>query len=196
MSLDTGVERPAPATPAGDRHMLGARAGRGTRVVGFQDLLTPVLCAVILVVLYLNVHGRDLDSIERNILTPGDLVGATIQHVYVSVVIALLVMAIAVPLGVLVTRRRTRRLAPIVLGLGNVGQSAPSIGLLALFGTYFFIGFWAVVIILTAYTALSVLRNTIVGLGASTRTCSTRPAGWECRSRRSCSRWRCRWPCR
>ena len=70
---------------------------------------------------------------------------------------------IAVPLGVLVTRPRTRRLAPAVLAFGNIGQAAPSLGLLALFG-YYFVGFWAVTLILTAYAALSVLRNTIVGL--------------------------------
>jgi osmoprotectant transport system permease protein len=73
------------------------------------------------------------------------------------------VVIIAVPLGILVTRRVTSRLAPGVLGVANLGQAAPSLGLLALFGFYF-IGFWAVAFILTAYAALSVLRNTIVGL--------------------------------
>ena len=50
-----------------------------------------------------------------------------------------------------------------MLGFANIGQAAPSLGLLALFG-YYFVGFWAVTLILTAYAVLSVLRNTIVGL--------------------------------
>ena len=89
--------------------------------------------------------------------------------------------------GILVTRPATRRLAPLVLGVANLGQAAPSLGLLALFGFYF-IGFWAVALILTAYAALSVLRNTIVGLQAGRqRGCSTPPAAWACRRPPSCS---------
>lgn len=162
MTADT---RTAPDAPGSTIvAMAGASRGRGSKVVGLRDLLIPAMCLVILGVLYVNVHRRSLDTIERNILDRTTLTQNTIQQIYVSVIIAALVLAIAVPLGVLVTRRRTRWLAPFVLALGNLGQSAPSIGLLALFGTYLFIGFWAVVIILTAYTSLAVLRNTIVGL--------------------------------
>jgi osmoprotectant transport system permease protein len=135
----------------------------GQPVISLRDLLTPLMVAVIGVLLYLNVRRQDLDSIEGNVLTRQALTRATTEHVRVSVTIALLVVLIAVPLGILVTRPRTRRLAPFVLAVANVGQAAPSLGLLALFGL-FFVGFWAVVLILTAYAALSVLRNTIVGL--------------------------------
>ena len=71
--------------------------------------------------------------------------------------------AIAVPLGVLVTRRRFAWISPGVLTIANAGQSAPSIGLLAIIGI-FYIGLWAVVGVLTVYSVLPVLRNTIVGL--------------------------------
>ncbi|MGA8209103.1 MAG: ABC transporter permease [Nocardioidaceae bacterium] len=155
--------------PAGDDAKLDLAAGPAARiphgqpVLSRRDLLTPVMVVVIGVLLYVNVARQSLDSIEANVLNRASLTRATVEHVQLSFTIALLVVLIAVPLGVLVTRPRTRRLAPVVLGLGNVGQSAPSLGLLALFGIYF-IGFWAVTLILTAYAALSVLRNTIVGL--------------------------------
>jgi osmoprotectant transport system permease protein len=122
-----------------------------------------VMCALIGVVLYLNVERQSLDSIEANVLNFDSLWRATTEHIRLSFTIAFLVVLIAVPLGVLVTRQRTQRLAPAVLTFGNVGQAAPSLGLLALFGL-FFVGFWAVTLILTAYAVLSVLRNTIVGL--------------------------------
>ncbi|MEU1510755.1 ABC transporter permease [Streptomyces sp. NPDC005811] len=140
------------------------RDAHGKPVFSRSTFLVPVLCAFALTLLYLVVRGRSVDVVEANMLRWSTLRHAVIEHIYISVVIAALVLLIAVPLGVLVTRRRTRWMAPFVLALGNLGQSAPSLGLLALFGSYLFIGFWAVVIILTAYTTLSVLRNTIVGL--------------------------------
>lgn len=161
MSLDTVASLDEPTTTTGGQARTSPRPGR--RVLGWGDLTVPVIVVVVAVALYVYVQGRSLDTIEGNILNSTNLTKYTFQHVYVSVTIAVLVMVIAVPLGVLVTRKRTRWLAPAVLTLGNIGQSAPSLGLLALVGIYA-IGFWAVVLILTAYSALSVLRNTIVGL--------------------------------
>ncbi len=162
MSTDTAQAPPQPET-AGPSPSRGGGGSASEAVFRLRDLLTPVVCGLALLALYVDLRGRDLDTIESNVLNRNTLGHATLQHVYVSVTIALLVLLIAVPVGVLVTRRRTRRLAPFFLAVGNVGQSAPSLGLLALVGFYW-IGFWAVVLILTAYTALSVLRNTIVGL--------------------------------
>ncbi len=164
MSTETQAPRET-ERPDQPEHLSSAEAERSARtgIFGWQDLITPVVCGTALAVLFLDLSGRNLDTIERNVLNPHTLSNATIQHIYLSVTIAFLVLLIAVPLGVLVTRRRTRRLGPVFLAIGNIGQSAPSLGLLALVGFYW-IGFWAVVLILTAYTALSVLRNTIVGL--------------------------------
>ena len=136
----------------------------GQPVLSVRDLVTPVMVALIGVGLYINVQrSKPLDSIETNTLNRTALSRATLEHIQVSVTIAFLVVLIAVPLGILVTRQKTRRLAPLVVAVANLGQAAPSLGLLALTGFYF-IGFWAVALILTAYAALSVLRNTIVGL--------------------------------
>ena len=164
--MSTAVQ-PATSTDPGDPALAGAAPRpvpkRGRPVFSVRDLATPLLALVIGIALYLNVQRQDLDSIEANVLAFDSLWRATTEHIRLSLTIALLVVVIAVPLGILVTRRRTRRFSPFVLALGNIGQSAPSLGLLALFG-YYFIGFWAVVLILTAYAVLSVLRNTIVGL--------------------------------
>ncbi len=135
----------------------------GQPVFSLRDLVTPVMVVVIGVLLYVNVTRQSLDRIESNVLNRSELTRATLEHIRVSVMIALLVVVIAVPLGILVTRPLTRRLAPFVIAFANLGQAAPSLGLLAFIGFYA-IGFWAVVFILTAYAALSVLRNTIVGL--------------------------------
>jgi len=141
----------------------GPPAAGATRIVTPRDAVLPIVLAAVLVALYFFIDGRQLDNIEVNLLDTQALVDATIQHVQIAFTIAVLVVLIAVPLGILVTRQRTKKLAPLVLGFANFGQAAPSLGLLALVGIYY-TGFWAVVIILTAYAILSVLRNTIAGL--------------------------------
>ena len=161
MPESTAVAEPAAAEASATAGFTAAKPGRP--VLSVRDLVTPVMVLLIGIGLYVNVQNHTLDTIERNTLNRSSLVSATLQHIQVSVTIAILVVIIAVPLGILVTRPATRKLAPLVLGVANLGQAAPSLGLLALFGFYF-IGFWAVALILTAYAALSVLRNTIVGL--------------------------------
>jgi osmoprotectant transport system permease protein len=159
-SPEANVSDPAAAQSAA----TGFTAAKpGQPVLSVRDLVTPVMVLIIGILLYFNVKQHDLDSIEANILDRKELTAATIQHVQVSVTIALLVVLVAVPLGILVTRKSTRKLGGPVIALANLGQAAPSLGLLAFVGFYA-IGFWAVVLILTAYAALSVLRNTIVGL--------------------------------
>jgi osmoprotectant transport system permease protein len=160
--MSDALDTSATADPR-DPAAVDLRISHGKPVLSIRDLVVPVMCLVVGVLLYLNVERQSLDSIEANVLNFDSLWRATTEHVRLSFTIAFLVVLIAVPLGVLVTRPRTRRLAPGVLTLANVGQAAPSLGLLALFGL-FFVGFWAVTLILTAYAVLSVLRNTIVGL--------------------------------
>jgi osmoprotectant transport system permease protein len=53
---------------------------------------------------------------------------------------------------------------PFVIGLANIGQAIPSIGLLALFALTWDFGFWPAIVALVAYSFLSILRNTMVGL--------------------------------
>ena len=140
----------------------------GLAILSLRDLITPVMVAVVLIVLFVYVQNQKLGIIEQNTLARKELSAATWQHIQLSVTIAFLVVLIAVPFGVLVTRKSTQFLSPPVLAVANLGQAAPSLGLLALVGGYY-IGFWAVSLILTAYAALSVLRNTIVGLQAVDR---------------------------
>ena len=162
MSPDT-----APQGAVGEQLISASTAAAtprpGGRMLQWTDAIVPLIAIAVSATVYVYVQGKQLDTIESNILNPTTLTRYTTQHIYLSLTIAVLVMVIAVPLGVLVTRKRTKWLAPFVLGIANIGQSAPSLGLLALVGIYA-IGFWAVVLILTGYSALSVLRNTIVGI--------------------------------
>lgn len=128
-------------------------------------LLMPALLSLAAVGLYLYVRAQELDSIEARSLNVDRLTDSLVRHIQLTVVSTVLVIAIAVPLGILLTRPATRRAKPVVLTLANIGQAVPTIGVLALLAVGFlFLGFRAAIVGLVAYSVLPVLRNTMVGL--------------------------------
>lgn len=124
----------------------------------------PVLLGLILLGLYLWVDSQTLDSIERRRVNMDALIAATWRHLQLTLVSTVIVLSIAIPAGVVMTREFASRLTGPAIALFNVGQALPSIGLLAVLGLTWTIGFWPVVVALVAYSSLSVLRNTMVGL--------------------------------
>lgn len=131
---------------------------------GWRDLVIPGLSAAALGGLALYLSAADLSPLVRSTVSFDALRQRTIEHVQLSLVVTLLVLLIAVPLGVAVTRPRLRWMSPGVLAFANAGQAVPNIGLIALIGIAIAVGFWAVVAALVAYSVLPVLRNTIVGI--------------------------------
>lgn len=152
-------------TTATEQISLGAEpvVHRPERLLGWRDSLVPLLCAVIVLAESYYISQADLGFSQRRLLNAETIWANTVQHLQITVTITVLVIAVAVPLGVMVTRRRTRWVAPFVLGFGNVGQAAPIVGLIAIVGS-FQTGFWAVVLIIAAFSMLPVIRNTIVGI--------------------------------
>ncbi|MGI5202507.1 ABC transporter permease [Spirillospora sp. CA-108201] len=133
-------------------------------------LATPVFLVAVSAALYLYVRGLDLDAIERRSLNRSEITHQFLQHVRLVAVSTALVLAVAIPLGVLLTRPRLNRLAAPFLALANVGQAVPSIGVLVLLAVTVGIGFQKAVIALILVSALPVLRNTMVGLQGVDRT--------------------------
>jgi osmoprotectant transport system permease protein len=124
----------------------------------------PILLAAALLVLYLVVRGQSIDSIEARYLNREELTKELVEHIELSAISTAFTIAIAVPLGILLTRPSTRWVRPVGLGLGNLGQAIPSIGLVVLLALWIGIGFATAVAALVVYAVLPVLRNTIVGL--------------------------------
>jgi osmoprotectant transport system permease protein len=139
-------------------------ARRGSRRDYLRLAITPVALAVMLLALWAWVSAQHLDSIERRTLNAGYLRAAILQHLWLTFTAAVLVVVIAVPLGVLLTRAWARRLTPVALGLANAGQAVPAIGLLVLLTIKFGVGFRIALIGLVASSVLPVLRNTIAGI--------------------------------
>jgi osmoprotectant transport system permease protein len=138
-----------------------ARLGRRSKAAW---LGMPVFLLLVNGALYVWAQRQELDSIEARVLNAESLRARVLEHVELSLVSTALVIAVAVPLGILATRPSTRRASPVILGLGNLGQAVPSFGLITLIVLMLGVGFRSIIIGLFAYSALPILRNTIVGL--------------------------------
>ena len=57
----------------------------------------------------------------------------TVEHLKIAFWSTVLVIVIAVPLGILLTRPALRRIAPGILAVANSGQALPAYGLLVIF---------------------------------------------------------------
>jgi len=124
----------------------------------------PIALAIVCGLLFLWVATKGLDSIEARILTVDALTLAFSRHLALAFTSTVLVIVIAVPLGILLTRPGARGLTPPVMALANMGQAVPSIGVLVLLALIWSTGFWPAIVALVAYAILPVLRNTMVGL--------------------------------
>jgi osmoprotectant transport system permease protein len=125
---------------------------------------TPALLGGVLLALYLYVQGQELDRIEQATINADFIGEKLVEHLQLTVVSTALVIAIAVPLGVLLTRGGARRWSAPFLGVANIGQAVPSIGVIVLLAVTVGIGFDKAIIALVLYSTLPVLRNTMVGL--------------------------------
>ncbi|KLI98019.1 ABC transporter permease [Streptomyces albidoflavus] len=152
-------DRPAPGPP-------GPR--RPARRVSWQKLtFLPVFLLLVLLGTWLWFRGADLDAISENALGGGNVWLRLRQHIQLTVISTFFVLIIAIPLGILLTRPRLRRAAPIATALANIGQATPAIGLLALMVIWLGIGERPALIGIIIYAVLPVLSNTVAGLKAN-----------------------------
>lgn len=142
-------------------------ASGGRAATLFRYLARPALVAVMLGGVALWLATAELDSIESRLLNTQEIIDAFVRHIYLVSVSTILVVCLAIPAGILLTRRNrlARTLGPVVLGIANAGQSVPSLGILVLIAVLLgAIGVVPTLIALVLYAFLPILRNTIVGI--------------------------------
>jgi osmoprotectant transport system permease protein len=141
------------------------RTGRGTAPGGWRALaVQPALVALGVLAFVVWRANATLTDTEARQLGAGVLWDSTLRHLSLTVVSAAIVLLIAIPLGVALTRPALRRFTPAVIALANVGQAAPAIGLFVLLATWLGFGYWTTIVALVVYSALPALRNTMVGI--------------------------------
>ena len=88
--------------------------------------------------------------------------GLLLQHLWLTASALLIASAIALPLGVLLSR--APRLRGPVLGVLGVVYTIPSLSLLVLLIPLLRLGYWPAVVALVAYAQLVLVRGVVVGL--------------------------------
>ncbi len=86
------------------------------------------------------------------------------QHIYITLISLSCACAVAVPLGVFLTRKSIKRYSGAVLAVLNVAQSVPSLAILALGMRFMGVGLFPSLVVLTIYGLLPIVRNTIAGI--------------------------------
>lgn len=160
--LDDGEEQ-TPVPPASGDKIAGLLERVGL-------LLAPVFIAGLAGLLAWYHHSLNLDDApiqQRSALGwSTKLWPQTVEQIEIAAYSTLLVILIAVPLGIMLTRPALRRIGPPVLTVANAGQALPAYGLLVLGLVIAGQGQVTVIYALTLYALLPVLRNTMVGLEA------------------------------
>ncbi len=144
----------------------GATQTRG-RLLGLA--LAPVGILALAAALWLYYRSLRLDP-EVNIQQASALDWSTklwpqtVEMLTIAFWSTLVVILIAVPAGIVLTRPSMRRFAPGVLAVANSGQALPAYGLLIIFLILLGQGTTTAIWALVVYAILPVLRNTMVGL--------------------------------
>ena len=127
--------------------------------------ITPIIVIIGSIVLYSYVQSADkLFQDERALDWNANLRPQLEQHLAITMWSTLFTIVMAVPLGILLTRPKYKRIGSPILAVATSGQAIPAFGLLVLAFAWLGRGPWTTIWELSLFTLLPVLRNTMVGL--------------------------------
>lgn len=127
-------------------------------------VVTPILALVLLVLLVAVWTYSTFDPTTERILEPSQLARQLGQQLYVAFFSTVIVVLVAVPIGIAVTRESAPKIKDTLVSVLGLGQAIPAYGLIVLFFVWLGQGAWTVILALATFALLPVLRNTIVGL--------------------------------
>ena len=137
------------------------------RVTWQKLTILPAALVALLLATWLWFEQARLDAISENALSNGQVSKALWQSVELTAISTFFVLIIAIPLGILLTRKAFRKGTPVAMAFANMGQATPAIGLLALLVIWLGTGMTSALVGITIYAVLPVLSNTIAGLKAN-----------------------------
>ena len=141
-----------------------------------EKLVRPLVRAVGVFLVFWSFYGHEpfwdflLGSIFPNrsdLLSPQKTVIIFAgEHLELVIASSILTIVIGLTVGILVTRENYREFLPLVENIVNIGQTVPTLAIVAIMVPIIGFGFWPAIIALVAYGLLPVVRNTIAGLEA------------------------------
>lgn len=141
-----------------------ARAARGR--VDRRLVVVPIIVVVGLAAVFGYLSTQTLDSVEQRALAPAVVFDRLREHLFLMSVSTVLVIVLAIPLGILLSRPAARRVRPALLAFGGFMQALPPFGVIILLAfTPLGFGQGTAILALVIASFLPVLTNTVVGLG-------------------------------
>lgn len=123
-----------------------------------------VRISLLSIIIALLLWGFKVGSFSFIINNPGDLVYLGGQHLRLVSVSVFFAILVAVPLGIFVTRPKYKKYDWIVINFANIGQTVPTLAVLALIMSFFGLGWQTAVVALWFNSLLPILRNTVAGI--------------------------------
>ncbi len=119
---------------------------------------------LITVIVAIFVWAYKAGAFEFIINNKSDLIYLSGQHIRLVAFSSFMAIAVAIPLGIIVTRPKFKKFDWLVINFANIGQTIPTLAVLALIMSYFGIGWQTAVIALWFNSLLPILRNTVAGI--------------------------------
>lgn len=127
--------------------------------------VTPAIVAIGLAAVFGYLSTQTLDSVERRNINVENITARLGEHLYLTAASTLIVIVLAIPLGIWLSRPALCRVQPFVLGLGGFLQALPPFGVIVLLAfSPLGLGAPAAIVALVLASFLPVVTNTVVGL--------------------------------
>jgi len=149
------------------RHEPTAAGGAAARLAAWRAPLAWLACLLLLAagMAWLEPVFRWFQPDTRQVIYPhADFLLLLGRHLLVVAVASLLAILLGVTAAVLVTREGWRVFLPLVAQFAAMGQTLPTVAVLALAVPVLGFGTWPIIVALLLYGLLPIVRNTLAGL--------------------------------
>ncbi len=127
-------------------------------------IIIPLLLVTVGIVIVIYTVNNPTDSLVARVLTYSNVLRALSEHMSLMLVSMFGAILVGGLVGILLSRPELYYLGRGVENIVNIGQTIPSLAILALFYTILGLGFRVAVFALFLYSILPILRNTFAGI--------------------------------
>ncbi|MBN2254410.1 MAG: ABC transporter permease [Deltaproteobacteria bacterium] len=125
-----------------------------------------VIIALLLVAVGVGLQRTGTISLFSDPYAYPELVRLLWQHLYLVGVSMAIAITIGLSVGIILTRPRFRSYTGVIMYVVSLGQTIPSLAVLALVMAFLGIGAKSAIFALTIYSLLPIARNTLAGINA------------------------------
>ncbi|MEJ8277867.1 ABC transporter permease [Pseudonocardia spirodelae] len=128
-------------------------------------IVNPLIAVIGLLLVIAYAASQGLDDVERSVINPGSLGQRLVEHLILTGLSTLVVIVVAIPAGIAISRPSARRIQRPVLAFTGFMQALPAFGVIVLLAfSPLGLGLPTAVVALALAALLPVLTNTVVGL--------------------------------